>query len=221
MTAFESKRYRYGCSIDCGGTPLRVYARELGSEEDPWTSVEDYLQAGSALGYGSRWQIRYDAGEFLMAGTESESQHMAYKDSKGVPITSELTPCMMWETEPSSTVPCPPSFGSMCSEDSLDNRLLTFGLIPCQTIPIGRECNPDDWAKCKKACKRKGGQVVGCFVGIENGKEKLYCTCSYECTEAQWSACQRDCRRKGGIAIGCQILEHNGKKERSCSCLPD
>jgi len=23
------KEYRYGCSIDCGGTPLRVYARDL------------------------------------------------------------------------------------------------------------------------------------------------------------------------------------------------
>jgi hypothetical protein len=88
------QEYRYGCSIDCGGTPLRVYARELGSE-DPWVSVEDYLQAGNALGYGSRWQIRYDAGEFLMAGNEHGEQYMAYVDNEGLPVVQELTPCVL------------------------------------------------------------------------------------------------------------------------------
>ncbi|MCW5932792.1 MAG: hypothetical protein KIT45_00645 [Fimbriimonadia bacterium] len=45
---FASKEYRCGCSIDCGGTPMRVYERTMDSQGS-WTSVEDYLQAGNAL----------------------------------------------------------------------------------------------------------------------------------------------------------------------------
>jgi hypothetical protein len=155
------KEYRYGCSIDCGGTRLRVYARDLDSE-DPWVSVEDYLQAGNALGYGSRWQIRYDAGAFLMAGTEPEEQYMAYVDNEGLPVVQELTPCVLQETQPANTVPCPPLLEDVCPGDS--NLMQIYGLYSCTgedraCAGSGNGDGPDtDW--CKR--NRESPSAVNC-----------------------------------------------------------
>jgi len=37
-----------------------------------WVSVEDYLPAGSALGYSMNWQYRHTGGELLMMGATGE-----------------------------------------------------------------------------------------------------------------------------------------------------
>jgi hypothetical protein len=121
------KEYRYGCSIDCGGMPLRVYSRELGSQGE-WSSVEDYLQVGNVLGYGSRWQVRYGAGSLLMAGNEPESLHMAYQDIFRNPIIPELIPCVLQVTQPASDIPCPPLLDDICAF----NAVQTYGISLCE-----------------------------------------------------------------------------------------
>ncbi len=48
----NQQEYRYVCRIGCGEVPMRVYNRAIGGAS--WASVEDYLPAGNALGYGTR-----------------------------------------------------------------------------------------------------------------------------------------------------------------------
>ena len=43
------QEYRYLCRIGCGDVPMRVYNRPTSGGS--WESVEDYLPAGTALGY--------------------------------------------------------------------------------------------------------------------------------------------------------------------------
>ncbi len=57
----NGQEYRYVCRIGCGGVPMRVYNRAMGNAS--WTSVEDYLPAGSALGYNGNWRIAHSGGE--------------------------------------------------------------------------------------------------------------------------------------------------------------
>jgi hypothetical protein len=64
------QEYRYVCRIGCSGVPMRVYSRTIGNGS--WGSVEDYLPAGSALGYNWNWRYRHTGGELLMIGTTGE-----------------------------------------------------------------------------------------------------------------------------------------------------
>ncbi|GBC92603.1 hypothetical protein HRbin15_01074 [bacterium HR15] len=45
---------------------MRVYSRAMGGTS--WSSVEDYLPAGNALGYSMNWQYRHTGGKWLMRG---------------------------------------------------------------------------------------------------------------------------------------------------------
>ncbi|GBC93016.1 hypothetical protein HRbin15_01499 [bacterium HR15] len=49
---------------------MRVYSRAM--EGTSWSSVEDYLSAGNALGYNQNWQYRHTGGELLMMGAAGE-----------------------------------------------------------------------------------------------------------------------------------------------------
>jgi hypothetical protein len=82
------KEYRYGCSIDCGGTPLRVYARELGSHD--WDSYEDYLSAPTFVWYnnsdGSSSDYAWLPGHWLSEQEPPGEGSMYYQDSFGVQV---------------------------------------------------------------------------------------------------------------------------------------
>jgi hypothetical protein len=64
------QEYRYVCRIGCGGVPMRVYNRAMGSGS--WASVEDYLPAGNALGYNGNWRYRHTGGELLLGVREGD-----------------------------------------------------------------------------------------------------------------------------------------------------
>ncbi|OYT75490.1 MAG: hypothetical protein CFK49_02975 [Armatimonadetes bacterium JP3_11] len=49
---------------------MRVYNRAIGAES--WSSVEDYLPVGNALGYNQNWHYRHTGGELLMMGATGE-----------------------------------------------------------------------------------------------------------------------------------------------------
>jgi hypothetical protein len=49
---------------------MRVYNQPTSGGS--WASVEDYLPAGSALGYNQNWQYRYSGGELLMMTASGE-----------------------------------------------------------------------------------------------------------------------------------------------------
>ncbi len=87
----NQQEYRYLCRIGCGGTPMRVYNRVMGNES--WTSVEDYLPAGNALGYNTNWQFRYSGGELVMMGTSGVPAQFYPTDSNGVNVQSQSEPC--------------------------------------------------------------------------------------------------------------------------------
>jgi len=82
------QEYRYICRIGCGGVPMRVYNRAMGSSS--WVSVEDYLPAGNALGYDQNWQYRHTSGELLMMGATGEPSGYYPMDSNGLMVQSEL-----------------------------------------------------------------------------------------------------------------------------------
>jgi hypothetical protein len=81
------QEYRYLCRIGCGGVPMRVYNRAMGGSS--WVSVEDYLPAGSALGYNENWRYRYSGGELLMMGATGELSRYYPMDSNGLAVQSE------------------------------------------------------------------------------------------------------------------------------------
>jgi hypothetical protein len=99
------KEYRYGCSIDCGGTPLRVYARDLGSQGS-WTSIENRMSAVSSLWYGVNQRVSYPAGNLILMGSDAGSIAMDHKDSAGLPVGGYLPVC---DEETLIPMPCIPA----------------------------------------------------------------------------------------------------------------
>ena len=67
---------------------MRVYNREVGGAS--WTSVEDYLPAGNALGYDYNWRFAYSGGELLMMSASGEPSGYYPMDSSGVMVQSEV-----------------------------------------------------------------------------------------------------------------------------------
>jgi hypothetical protein len=67
---------------------MRVYNQPTSGGS--WASVEDYLPAGSALGYNQNWQYRHSGGELLMmtaSGEPSGYYPMPRSLHKSVPKT--------------------------------------------------------------------------------------------------------------------------------------
>ncbi|MEM2592702.1 MAG: hypothetical protein QXI60_08965, partial [Thermofilaceae archaeon] len=103
----NQQEYRYLCRIGCGGVPMRVYNRAVGGAS--WASVEDYLPAGNALGYGWNWRFSYSGGELLMMGATGEPSGYYPTDSNGVWVQSELpAPCVCPVVDPQAPMVCPP-----------------------------------------------------------------------------------------------------------------
>jgi hypothetical protein len=99
--------YRYVCRIGCGGVPMRVYNRPMSGGS--WASVEDYLPAGSALGYNQNWQYRYSGGELLMITASSEPSGYYPMDSNGRAVqNAPAQPCACSVIAPTQTAACPP-----------------------------------------------------------------------------------------------------------------
>lgn len=96
------RRITDGCSIDCGGTALRVYERTLGSQGE-WTSVEDYLQSGGSLCYGGYQQVRFPAGRLIH--NSDESTVMDWRDTNGLPVECLFPSECHTETAPTQECP--------------------------------------------------------------------------------------------------------------------
>ncbi len=78
------REYRYVCRIGCGGVPMRVYNRTIGSER--WASVEDYLPVGNALGYNGNWRFAHTGGTLLMMTQAGEPWGYYPQDSNGLAV---------------------------------------------------------------------------------------------------------------------------------------
>ncbi|OYT74480.1 MAG: hypothetical protein CFK49_08220 [Armatimonadetes bacterium JP3_11] len=103
----SQQEYRSVCRIGCGGIPMRVYNRAIGSNS--WASVEDYLPAGNALGYSMNWHYRHTGGELLMIGVTGEPSGYYPMDSNGLTVQSAMTaPCACPVIAPVSGTVCPP-----------------------------------------------------------------------------------------------------------------
>jgi len=139
----NQQEYRYLCRIGCGGTPMRAYNRAMGNAS--WTSVEDYLPAGSALGYDQNWQFRYSGGEWLMMGMSGEPSGYYPTDSNGLNLlNAPSAPCKCAVVVPTQTAVCPPLGYGGCEETLR---------LPLQ-IP-----NPKDIQKCLRKCRGKQGKA--------------------------------------------------------------
>jgi YD repeat-containing protein len=89
----NGQEYRYVCRIGCGGVPMRLYNRVMSGGS--WTSVEDYLPAGNALGYNGNWQYRHTGGELLMMGATGEPSGYYPMDSNGLAVqNAPAQPCI-------------------------------------------------------------------------------------------------------------------------------
>ncbi|MCW5935655.1 MAG: hypothetical protein KIT45_15345 [Fimbriimonadia bacterium] len=86
-----TKEYRYGCSIDCGGTPMRVYERTLGSQGN-WTSVEDYVSAPTFVWYNDSSDYGWLPGHWLSALDPPGEGAMFYQDRFGVQVAGDFNP---------------------------------------------------------------------------------------------------------------------------------
>jgi hypothetical protein len=111
------KEYRYGCSVDCGGTPLRVYARELGSQGS-WNSYEDYLNAPTFVWYnnsdGSSSDYAWLPGHWFSEQQPPGEGSMYYQDAFGVHVAGDFSPPQQE----------PPEIRSHIRVSQMENRLL-------------------------------------------------------------------------------------------------
>jgi len=183
----NQQEYRYVCRIGCGGAPMRVYSRAMGGTS--WTSVEDYLPAGSALGYNQNWQYRHSGGALLMMGATGEPSGYYPMDSNGLAVQSALSaPCVCPVIAPTALPPCPPLGYGGCEGGRCSVVSEALGIdIDC--ILKGRPGNPP--------CECKTPNCDGNRVNCE------------ECNEAM----RRRCVRAGNhpetcknIATACQSL---------------
>ncbi|GBC93032.1 hypothetical protein HRbin15_01517 [bacterium HR15] len=95
---------------------MRVYSRAMGGTS--WSSVEDYLPAGNALGYNQNWQYRHTGGELLMMGATGEPSGYYPMDSNGLAVQSELpAPCVCPVVGPQAPMACPPLGYGGCAGD--------------------------------------------------------------------------------------------------------
>jgi len=95
---------------------MRVYNRAIGGTS--WASVEDYLPAGNALGYGWNWRFAYSGGELLMMGVSGEPNGYYPMDSNGVWVQSEPSaPCVCPVVGPQAPMVCPSLGYGGCNED--------------------------------------------------------------------------------------------------------
>ncbi len=86
---------------------MRVYHRAIGNAS--WTSGEDYLPAGSTLGYDQNWQFRYSGREWLMMGANGGTSGYYPTDSNGLNLLNAPSqPCKCSVIEPVRIAVCPP-----------------------------------------------------------------------------------------------------------------
>ncbi|GBC93206.1 hypothetical protein HRbin15_01695 [bacterium HR15] len=142
----SQQEYRYVCRIGCGGVPMRVYSRAMGGTS--WSSVEDYLPVGNALGYNQNWQYRHTGGELLMMGATGEPSGYYPMDRNGLAVQSELpAPCVCPVVQPQAPMVCPPLGYGGCNEG--DNQI----------------------EECIKKCKKKRGRAFWkCFASCMGEK---------------------------------------------------
>ena len=104
---------------------MRVYNRPMNGGS--WTSVEDYLDTDSALGYGYNWRYRHTGGELLMMGATGEPSGYYPSDAVGFHTQSVPTSCECLVV-PQALAVCAP----------LENCGATCGIAP-----LGGAGNPD------------------------------------------------------------------------------
>ncbi len=114
---------------------MRVYNRAMGLAS--WTSVEDYLPAGNALGYNTNWQFRYSGGEWVMMGTNGVPTEFYPTDSNGVNVQSVSEPCACG-VAPAQVAVCRALGYGGCPDGSCEEMppLLPPAKMPISSAPL-------------------------------------------------------------------------------------
>jgi hypothetical protein len=149
------QEYWYICRIGCGGVPMRVYQRQIGSRS--WASVEDYLPAGNALGYSWSWRYQHTGGELLMMRATGEPSGYYSTDSNGLAVQSELPMACVCLLASSPMVCAPLGYGGCGGFDDNDISYCEPGspLVSVYALPLNQKGRggkvpelPEKWQKC-------------------------------------------------------------------------
>jgi len=135
------QEYRYVCRIGCGGVPMRVYSRAIGSEG--WDTLEAYVEAGRVLFYNQFLRIDLEDSEVYHSGAITRYIPL---DSDGQAL-QRLIPCQQ-QSEPNLGYDiCAPAIDDNCVDESTSEIVLTrLGQRPCRPKPrcgyvyAGLEC---------------------------------------------------------------------------------
>jgi hypothetical protein len=176
----NGQEYRYVCRIGCDGVSMRVYSRPMSGGS--WASVEDYLEAGRLLAYGSK--IRIDLEDSEIYYQEELSFVNVPVDTSGHRMLRAV-PCIAVPLSFSNLNFCTPD-NDECIDIPDDSAILTrLGQRPCpprprcgyvysglecrtiQDIPIpGMRCGP--WSRWAKVFNFMGWTEVWCRSRICN-----------------------------------------------------
>jgi hypothetical protein len=206
----NEQEYRYVCRIGCGGVPMRVYNRPMNGGS--WTSVEDYLDTDSALGYGYNWQYRHSGGELLMMTASGEPSAYYPMDSNGLAVqNAPAQPCVC-PVAPVSVSVCLPLLGFATCEISGYEVCLVYSVCPQDkkekepVFRIKKPCDPDTLKGCWEKCSGKGIPVGCAILEVKVGaiqREVPTCLCLKECTLEQLEKCREECKSQGKPLYGC------------------
>jgi hypothetical protein len=191
------KEYRYGCSIDCGGTPLRVYARELGSQGN-WSSYEDYLSAPTFVWYnnsdGSSSDYAWLPGHWLSEQQPPGEGRMYYQDSFGVQVVGG-------DFDPQAPIKRLPEY--LMGEEA---KLLPYlpELYSLRYYGAPKKCTIQEFRQCKASCKNMGGFYAGCY--WQGGKQQCVCGNLPEkpCLPSEMIQCKEKCATYRGVPKWCK-----------------
>ena len=158
----NGQEYRYVCRIGCGGVPMRLYNRPMSGGS--WASVEDYLEAGRLLAYGSK--IRIDL----------EDPEIYYQEELSfVNVPVDTSGHRMLRAVPCIAVPLSFSNLDFCTSDNDecidipdDSAILTrLGQRPCPPVPDVDTCTLDWNAVLFKTSPYQECVVVHGLVGLK------------------------------------------------------
>jgi len=129
---------------------MRVYNQPTSGGS--WTSVEDYLPAGSALGYNQNWQYRYSGGELPMMTASGEPSAYYPMDSNGLAVqNAPAQPCIRAVVAPAQTAACSPlgyggcegkpctTIADTANSSSWSDRSLWWSTLPMKGVELCSE----------------------------------------------------------------------------------
>ncbi len=141
------QEYRYVCRIGCGGVPMRVYSRAMGTTN--WNTMEEYLDAPTVRWYGAGAESGQDyawlAGHWLSGLVPPPSGTMVYEDAFGLRVGGDL--------------------GTAAVTNRVPEYLELNPDVPAAYLASGN--NQPDWIECLiclAGCRKKGGwELLACI----------------------------------------------------------